>query len=102
HHKARPGIETAVTKYFIKGEIVEDFNQLRVSHRQSGNVTREQFIVVFLCSLVWCHIEVLGIPKQSNEDARPKSPPPRSAIDALLQMRRVSIALHYDLRNSCR
>ena len=28
-------------------------------------------------------------------------PPPKSTIDSLLQMRRVSIALHCDFRNSC-
>jgi hypothetical protein len=61
-------------------------------------VTRKQFIVILLRSLVWCHIED---PKQFNGGAQPKIRAPKSAIDSLLQMSRVSIALHGDLRNSC-
>jgi hypothetical protein len=72
NHQTRSGIETAVTEDLVEGEIVEDLDQLWVGYRQRGDVTWKQFIVVLLCSLVWCHIEVLRNPSSSMKDG-PKS-----------------------------
>src|SRR5208282_2681474 len=91
----------AVTQYYIKGEIVEDLDQLRVRYGQRGNLPRKQFIVVLLCSCVWCHIKSLSVPKQPIKRGGRRAARHSLAIDPLLQMRRVSVALHRDLRNSC-
>ena len=61
NHEPRAGIKIAAAKHFIECEIVEDFDEFRISHRQGRYVAGEQFIVILLCLCVGSHVSVLNL-----------------------------------------
>ena len=60
HHQPSTNVQAALTEHFIESEIVKEFDQFRVCHRESGDVTRKEIVVNLLCASIGSHSDFLS------------------------------------------